>query len=319
MSSLVYLSCREPGIHLYMSKIAVIIVSWNNQKDTLECLESLDKADRESLDLEIILVDNASSDGTVLSVEKRFPRIKIIKNLQNLGFAKANNQGMELALKNNADYILLLNNDTLVSQKFLPPLLSAMERDQKTALASPKIYFAPGFEYHYEKYRAEEKGKVFWYAGGLIDWKNIICSHRGVDEVDHAQYDEMAETGFGTGCCLMLKSAMLKEVGVFDERYFMYFEDVDLNVRARKKGWKIKYVPESFIWHKNATSSGKPGSSLHNYYLTRNRLLFGLKFATLKTKLALLRNAFYLYKRNLPGERRGVIDFLCCRFGKKRV
>lgn len=302
-----------------MKKITIIIVNWNNQKDLLECLDSLNKVVVKNYQLSTVIVDNASDDDSVTKVKSKYPDINLIVNSHNLGFAEGNNCGIKFAIGNKADYILLLNNDTIVDKNFLPPLLNSAENDLSLALISPKIYFSAGYEYHLDCYKNSEQGKVIWYAGGIIDWDNIICSHRGVDEVDKGQYDTAVTTDFNTGCCVLIRTNALTKIGLFNPKYYLYFEDVDLSIRAKKAGFRIFYEPKSFIWHKNASSSGKPGSALHNYYLTRNRLLFGFNYASPKTKMALLKNAFFLYKRNLPGERKGVFDFFLGRFGKGNI
>jgi len=302
-----------------MKKVSIIIVNWNNTKDLLATLSSLQHIKHDNFTIEAIVVDNASSDNSVTDVRKQFPGVKLIQNSKNEGFAQGNNFGLAYALQDKADYLLLLNNDTLADTDFLQELFQTAEGDLSLGLISPKIYFAKGYEFHQAQYQETEKGKVIWYAGGIIDWDNIICTHRGVDEVDHGQFDKGEITGFATGCCLFIRKELIAKIGLLDPKYFMYFEDVDYAVRAKKSGYRIFYEPKSIIWHKNAASSGKPGSPLHNYYLTRNRLYFGLKYASQRTKIALLKDALRLYKRNLPGERKGVIDFFLGRYGKGNI
>lgn len=297
-----------------MKKITIIIVTWNNQKDLLETLSSLRGINQSDFTLETIVVDNASSDNSVFETKNQFPDVKIIQNQENLGFAQGNNIGIAAALENKSDYLLLLNNDTLVEKNFLQKLFQTAENDLSLGLISPKIYFARGYEFHRDRYAEKDRGKVIWYAGGKIDWNNIICSHRGVDEVDIGQYNKGEITDFATGCCVLIRKELVLKIGILDKKYFMYFEDVDYSVRAKKIDYRVFYESKSIIWHKNAASSGKPGSPLHNYYLTRNRLYFGMKYAGNRTKTALFKDAFHLFKRNLPGERKGIIDFFLNRY-----
>lgn len=284
-----------------MKKIGIIIINFHGEKDTEELLFSLSKLDNNlRYEIKIYIVDNSStfseyraSNNKILSLEK--DKFTIIKNKKNNGFAAANNQGINSAIKDNCDYVCLLNNDTTVSPDFLNNLFIFFEKNKTVAVASPKIYFSKGREFRKEKYKEEEKGKVIWYAGGIIDWRNIYCSHRGVDEVDNGQYDEIIETDFATGCAMFLRKEIFEKIGYLNAKYFAYFEDVDFCVRARNAGFEIKYFPKSVIWHKNASSSGGSGSSLQFFLQERNRIYFGLKYANLKVKILLIKKALQYF------------------------
>jgi len=302
-----------------MKTIAVIIVNWNGKDDTIECLSSINKLSYDQKKYEIfpIVIDNGSQDNSVKIIKEKFSNIKILESSENLGFAAGNNLGIKYALLNNSDLFLLINNDTILDKNIISNLSDEIDNcENKEGIIAPKIYFAPGYEYHLERYKKNELGNVFWYAGGIIDWNNMICSHRGVDEVDIGQYNTKKETDFASGCCMLIKKEIVEKIGLFDKKYFMYLEDVDYCLRVKKAGYKIIYQPKAIIWHKNASSSGKPGSTLHNYYLTRNRLIFGMKYASLRTKLALIKESLRVFKRNLPGERQAVIDFFLGKTGK---
>ncbi len=301
-----------------MKKIAVIILNWNGKEDTLECLESIQNMEHQVFNLEVIVVDNGSTDNSVDKIKKFIDSgkstIKLLENQRNLGFAEGNNVGIKHALENEADYVMLLNNDTQVDKNLLTELLKAMEENKTVGIVGPKIYFVSGYEYH-RRYKETELGKVIWYAGGMIDWRNVYASHRGVDEVDIGQYDKVEETDFTTGCAMLIKKEVFGQIGFLDEKYFMYLEDVDFCLRAQKAGFKILYKPQGIVWHKNAQSSGQPGSSLQTYYLTRNRLIFGMRYAFLRTKLALLRESIRLYFKS-DVEHQAVSDFFLGRLGK---
>ena len=297
-----------------MRKVFVVILNWNGKQDTIECLESVKKLGLGNWEMGIIVVDNASTDGSVEELEKRYKEIKILRNEKNLGYAEGNNVGIRWALKEGAEYILLLNNDTLVDKNLVSELLRAMEKGKKIGIVGPKIYFAPGFEYHHDRYQIGEKGRVIWYAGGKVDWQNVYASHRGVDEVDHGQFDEEDETDFVSGCAMMVKREVFGRIGLFNPKYFLYFEDNDLCQRAKKEGYKIFYVPKALLWHKNASSSEKPGSKIHEYYQTRNRFLFGLSYAPWRSKIALFRESLkFLIEDGI--RRKATIDFCLGRFG----
>ena len=189
-----------------------------------------------------------------------------------------------------------------------------MEKDRGIGILGPKIYFAPGFEFHKDRCKKEEQGKVIWYAGGKIDWKNVYCSHRGVDEVDQGQYGRQEETDFVSGCCMMIRKEVFEKIGLLDKKYFLYLEDVDFCIRAKRAGFRVVYTPKVHLWHKNAASSEKPGSKIHQYYQTRNRLYFGFRYAPLRSKLALFRESIkFILKNNI--KRKACFDFYSGRFG----
>lgn len=194
-------------------------------------------------------------------------------------------------------------------------MVKVIEEDEHIGAVSPKIYFAKGHEFHKENYAKNELGQVLWYAGGEMDWRNILGKHRGVDEVDRGQYEKIEETSFATGCCMLIKTNVLKKIGLFDEKYFLYLEDSDLTERLRRSKYAIYYVPKAIVWHKNASSSGS-GSALQDYYISRNRMIFGMQYASLRTKVALIKESVSLLASGRPWQKKGIIDFYLNRFGK---
>jgi GT2 family glycosyltransferase len=298
-----------------LPKVLVIILSWNRKDDTVETIKSLSESVVANFDLEILVVDNASSDGTVEKVKGLFPKVKTIVNRENLGFAEGNNVGIRHGLRDGFDYIALLNDDTIVDKNLIKKILEEHQKNEKAGAISPKIYFAKGFEFHKNKYKESEKGKAIWYAGGVMDWKNIYGSNRGVDEVDKGQFDETTETDFATGCFVMYKRKALEEVGLYDKRFYLYMEDADHAQRMKAAGWKILYSGRGCLWHKVSQSSGI-GSELNDYYLTRNRMLFGLKYASLRTKFALIRESLRLLVNGRKWQKIGIRDYYLGKFGK---
>jgi hypothetical protein len=137
-----------------------------------------------------------------------------------------------------------------------------------------------------------------------------------VDEVDHQQYEKVEETEIATGCCMLIRKEVFRKVGLFEDKYFLYYEDSDLCMRVKRKGFKILYVPSSIIWHKNAGSAGGSGSQLQDYYITRNRLLFGSKFAPIRSKIALFKESLRLLFSGRRWQKQGVVDFYLGRLGK---
>lgn len=298
-------------------KIVIIILNFNGKNDTLACLSSLSQLKKRDWEVETIIVDNASTDDSVPALKSKYPQATVIENIANIGFAEGNNVGIRFALKKGADFAFLLNNDTLLAAKTLETLVDAALAEKKGGIFGPKIYFSKGAETHPDRYKTNELGNVLWYAGGRLDWDNVIAYHRGVDEVDKGQYEEFVKTAFVSGCAMLVRREVFETVGFFDKRLFLYYEDVDLCMRARKKGYEVFYVPASYLWHKNAGSSGGSGSDLHVYYMTRNRLLIGMRYAPWKSKLALMREALVLLMQGNSAQKQAVGDFLRKQYGKR--
>lgn len=309
-----------------MTSVFIVILNWNGKENSIQCLESIGKLQISNFKLQTIVVDNASIDGSVQAIKQysqKFARelasnsyeLRVIKNASNLGFAAGNNIGIRRALKDGADFVLILNNDTIVEESLITDLLKVAHDYKDAGVISPKIYFAPGFEFHKERYQDKDLGKVIWYAGGKIDWSNVYGSHKGVDEVDRGQYEKIEETDFTTGAAMFLRREAIKDAGMFDEKYFMYLEDADLSMRMKKHGWKVLYAPPAHLWHKVARSSAI-GSELNDYYITRNRLLFGMRYAPFQAKFALVRESLKLLLFGREWQKRGVLDFYFRRFGK---
>jgi GT2 family glycosyltransferase len=264
-------------------KVAVITINFNGLSDTLACLDSLSIAQKNH-DFEVIVVHYAGkNDVDALKNHPLSP--KVIESEVNLGFAGFNNLALTAIAQEAYSHIVLLNNDTTLDPNFLPPLLDALN-DPSVAFASPKIYFYPHKEFH-KGYPAEHLGKIIWYAGGVIDWQNLLLFHRGVDEVDRGQFDNLTETDFATGCCMAFTTKTLDKVGYMPNDYFMYYEDAAWSQKAKRRGLKSVYVPKAHVFHKNASSTGGSGSSFHEYYQTINRFRFAKAFAPLKTQLLL--------------------------------
>jgi GT2 family glycosyltransferase len=295
--------------------IAVIVLNWNGKDDSMRCLESLQKISLSGNTLTVIVVDNGSTDNSVSVIKKDFPDTFFMETGKNLGFTGGNNVGIHKALEIGADLIWFLNNDTIVDMKALS--FTSVFDDPNVGACGSKIYFAPGHEFHRDRYSKKDQGRVFWYAGGIVDWINVYASHRGVDEVDHGQYNKTEATPFITGCSFVVRRAVIEKVGMFDDRFFLYLEDFDWSIRIQRSGWKTLYVPSSIVWHRNAGSSGMPGNPLHEYYFTRNRLLLGMKYASLRTKLALIREGFRFIISGSAIRRKAVFDWMLGRFGKQ--
>lgn len=296
------------------AQVSVVIVNWNGREDTLACLDSLFPLYKKHGIL-VIVVDNGSNDGLIDTLKTSYPWVFPIRLPKNIGFAGGNNKGIKKALEDGSEFIWLLNNDTVVDKNALS-ILDGF-RDSSVGACGSKIYFMKGREYHKNRYKKQDLGKVLWYAGGSIDWDNMYASHRGVDEVDHGQYDRREETPFITGCSMMLRKSVIEKIGFLNESYFMYFEDLEYCLRMQKHGYKTVYVPSSIVWHKNASSSGGSGSTFHEYYQTRNRLVLGLQYASPRTKAALLGEAMRFLVKGPSLKRQAIRDALSHKMGER--
>jgi len=297
-----------------MTKVALVILHFNEPKLTENCLESVKKIKTQDFKVEVIVINNNPQEK-INFLKRKFPEFVFLEVKENLGFTGGNNLGIKKALKKGTNFVLLLNNDTLVDKNLITELLEVAKNNKQAGILGPKIYFAPNYEFHRERYQEKERGRVIWYAGGLFDWQNIIASHRGVDEIDRGQYQRLEATDFASGCAMLVRKEVFQKIGLFDNQYFLYLEDVDFCQRAKKAGFKIFYVPTAKLWHLNAGSS-EVGGPLHDYYLTRNRLLFGFKYASGRTKLALIRESLRILFKGSPWQRLGIRDFYLRRFGQ---
>ena len=259
--------------------VYIILINWNGLDDTLECLESLKKISYKNY--KIIVVDNGSKNNQADVIKHNFPNIELIKNEENKGFVIANNQGIRLAVENDADYILLLNNDTVVKRNFLNILIDYGEKNKKVGILGPKILY-----YNSEK---------VWSMGGKISYLTGISIMIGKGK-DTKEYNKIIEPDFVTGCAMLIKKEIIKKIGLLDPIYFAYYEDSDYCFRVKKAGYKIKVVPESTIWHKKSASAGIKGSNkitpTQAYLWARNGIVFGRKNLTGVKKITFLCGQF---------------------------
>jgi hypothetical protein len=295
-------------------KIGFITINFHSNQDTLDVVKQLEK---NSLPLGvtsvIYVVDNDRSDELKEKL-KKYPQAVYVESPENVGFAAGNNLGFKIALRDETDIIVLINNDTVVPEDLILKILASPIVEKTTGVVGGLIYFAKGFEFE-NKYSKDELGHVIWYAGGEYDWDNIYAKHIGVNEVDKGQYDGVRETDFITGCLFITKREVLKKVGLFDERYCLYFEDSDLGMRIKKAGFKLIIDSNVKLWHKVAQSSGI-GSPLNDYFITRNRLLFGMDYARTRTKFALLREAIKMIFTGTKAQKQAIRDYFSRNLGK---
>jgi GT2 family glycosyltransferase len=243
-------------------KVSIILLNLNGYEDTQDCLKSLRQVQYPNFD--VIVVDNGSDDDSFARLQTEFPDIRLLGSKVNLGFTGGNNLGIEDALCHEAAYVLLLNNDTVVEPNFLTHLVQVGERDPRIGILGPKIFYA-------------SEPQRIWFAGGYVRYGTGACGHLGQDQLDQdGKFSRIADTPFITGCALLVKSAVLQEVGLLDLRLFIYWEDADFCMRVRKAGYRCVFVPKARIWHKVSQTCGLE-SSFTLYLGTRNQLTWTAK------------------------------------------
>lgn len=244
--------------------VYIIILNWNGKADTLECLSSLKKIRYSNY--RICLVDNASTDDSVEAVRSKFPEVGIIENSENLRFARGNNVGIKFALQHDAEYVLLLNNDTKVDSEFLKEMIEVSKSDCMIGMVGPKIY-------HYDQ------PDLIWSAGGEISfWKGKIA-HRGLRKRDSEKFDQIVAVDYLTACALLIRSEVIEKIGLLDPTYFMYSEDADWCERTRRAGFRLFFAPKAKVWHKISSTSGgglTPYKALHK---VKSSFLFFKRYA----------------------------------------
>ncbi|MBI2641845.1 glycosyltransferase family 2 protein [Candidatus Roizmanbacteria bacterium] len=268
-------------------RLAIITVVYENYTVLKDFTKSLEKQLNKNFHL--YLVDLSEKKQIISSESFSLSYIPSI----NRGYAYGVNLGLRVALKEGYQDFCVMNSDIYFNETFVDSVVKSFSKHAGSILGG-KIYYAPRYEYHKETYEKNQLGKVLWYAGGSVDWKNALTPHRGVDEVDHGQYSRPEETEFITGALMFFDKTVINTIGFWDEGYFLYFEDADFCERAKKAGIKLYFDPSIIIWHKNAQSTGGPGSTIQQKLQGKNRLRFALKYGPLKTKFHVVKN--YVFK-----------------------
>lgn len=296
-----------------------VLLNWNGLDDTLACLALLTAIDTDGFELAIVVVDNGSAVDPRPAISERFPAVNLVCSEQNLGFAAGCNLGAELAMAAGADYVLLLNNDTLVAPDFLRHLLAFVRQQPGEAVLSPLICYA-------------DQPGIVWFAGARAIPALGLFGHRYIGQPRGAVPPAPFATAYATGCCMLIPASLLRRIGPLEAAFFAYYEDVDFSLRARRAGAQIVCVPASLIWHKESASTRRGltegnTSPFKHFLLTRNRIATVLRHGSpleqaIYLLLALPITADYFILAFLARRRwkklvwmcRGIVDGLQGRF-----
>ncbi len=229
---------------MMLSLTCIVVLNWNGAQETIACLESL--AGLISSSCRVLVVDNGSTDGSPEKIHNVFPDIEQLRLSANLGYAGGNNAGFRRVQEMQAEFVIFLNNDTIVAADFYAPLVESLRQMLSAGIAVPKIFYW---------YLPD----TIWYAGGVVRLSTGLMYHVGLRQKDAPEFNHHGSTGYATGCCLAMRCRDFEAVGGFDEQFSMYAEDVDLSLRIRALGKSIEYVPSSRVWHKVSSSlAGHP-------------------------------------------------------------
>lgn len=238
-------------------KVHLIVLNWNDKELSGKCLSSIEKVSYPNY--KVLIVDNNSEDGSVDFFKENFSQYDILALESNLKYAGGNNAAVEYLKPKEEDFLVFINNDTIVSSDFLDHLIEPFLNDPNCIITVPKILFAMDIN-------------KIWYAGGIVNmWKGKI-DHIGIRNFDGPRYSFMMETDYATGCCLCINSADFKKLDYFDTIFNMYCEDVDLSIRAKRMNRKIVYSPKSIILHSVSQSLGE-----NSFKKIQNKLLGQVK------------------------------------------
>lgn len=233
-------------------RVGIVVLNWNGLEDTLECIDSLVRSDYPNF--HVIVVDNGSTDGSPEGILDRHPGVHLIRNGRNLGFAGGNNVGIRAARETGADWVWLLNNDTIVETNTLSQLVSSSVESTEIALASPVIRFY-------------DERETIQFCGSYIDWKKkrIVLMKNIPSDID----ENTPVCLWGTA--LLINGSSIDKIGLLNEKYFAYHEDEEYSMRAIRAGFRNIVVPQATIYHKNSRSTGSNDAPFQVFLRSRNR------------------------------------------------
>lgn len=242
-------------------KVNIVVLNYNGKDCLKKCLTSLFCSPYPNF--EVVVVDNNSQDGSLESAKLAFSRVTFIKNEHNLGFSTGNNVGIKYSLEKMADYVLLLNNDTEVEKDFLSQLVKSASANEEAGILSPLIFTGDK--------------KSVWFSGGKIDWLRMKTTHE-----QKLIKSDFADSDFISGCAMLVRAEVFRKIGLFDEDFFLYWEDADFSVRAKKAGFSLLVCANSHVRHFEKSEKAKRNKI---YWLVLSGLLFFEKNASRAQKL----------------------------------
>jgi GT2 family glycosyltransferase len=231
-------------------KITIIVLSYNGGNLITRCLGSVWRLHYPNIS--VVVVDNHSTDGSFEMIRKNFPRSDYIRNQENLGYSAGNNIGIRFALERGADYVLLLNQDAVVPQDFIERLLAAAEEDSRSGIFSPVI--------------TEGEASTIWFAGARVSYLRMKALHERRVRSKKPYY-----TGYITGCAMLVRRQVFERIGLLDEDFFLYWEDADFCLRAKKAGFTCLMVPDAKAAHFEKSQENR---SKKDYWLVISGLIF---------------------------------------------
>jgi GT2 family glycosyltransferase len=221
--------------------VYAVVTHWNALDDTTECVTSVLTSEYDNL--ATVIVDNGSSNGSADILEQRFPQVTVLRTGENGAITAAYNWGMQFALDNSADYVLMLNNDIAIHPQMVSLLVAAAERDDTVGVVTPKTYYY-------------DRPDIIWFAGGQrsrFDFGSLQ-THEG--ERDAPANSRAGEVDYAWASGMLFKRELLQKMGLFDTRFYLYYDDVDICIRAQQAGYRIWYEPNALMWHKVSHSTG---------------------------------------------------------------
>jgi GT2 family glycosyltransferase len=240
--------------------VAVVVLNWNGGDEIQDCLKSVFESTHRAI--EIVIVDNGSVDGSSAAIRLRFPRTHFISNSRNLGFARGSNQGMEWALERGMRYVLLLNGDARLHPNAIRELLIASAQENDTVVACPRMYLGS----------ASSAVNRLWFAYGTVKLWAGWFGNPASNQVDSPHWALPMDMDYASGCCMLIPEHILQSVGMLDESFFAYCEDIDWSIRIRKSGFRLRYVPTARLWHGRDQSTARTRTAMYRYLATRNNL-----------------------------------------------
>jgi GT2 family glycosyltransferase len=264
-------------------RVTTVVVNWNLREKTLRCLQSLK---RQSIQSSVILVDNGSTDGSAPFFSNQDFADELIQFSENRGFAKACNAAIRLALSNpDCEYILLLNNDAVLQPDALDELLRVADGAHEAGILGPKIY---DMDYY----------PRLWYAGARRRRFVLAATDTGRGEEDFGQYDRLGPVDYVFGAAMLIRRDVFLTIGLFDERFFLYLEDLDFCLRAQKAGFSILFVPQAHVLHYGSAST-EGNRAMRQFYLIQSSLGFLRKHCTATSSVLILLYWLAVFIRDL--------------------